>query len=237
MYKATLICDADTGVLAVREDDHPANALAERAWREWRERGCSSAAFASLDMDAVDDYIRTQSVEPYFPDFHDFIYEHQILFGVVTQRMGRIVETILRRQGLERIPVFANQIDVEPFTIRLRFPYFNVMSCQDCPSCNLYHLKRFRRPGVPLIFVGEKGQDVCAASSADLVFARGELRKRCEETGLAHHAIHNLRDVERLLEGMILTGELERLPRKEGVEVRPFRPGAGDCRDARGSRS
>jgi len=237
MYKASLLCDADTGVLAVREDDHPANALAERAWRDWREGGCSSAAFASIDMDAVDDYIRRQSVEPYFPDFYDFVDEQQILFGVFTQRMGRIVETILRRQGLERIPVFANQIDVEPFTIRLRFPYFNVLGCQDCPSCNLHHLKRFRRPGVPLIFVGEKGRDVCAAAAADLVFARGELRRRCEEGGLEHHAIHNLRDVERMLERLILTGELERLPRKDGADVKPFRLGANGCPDARESRS
>ncbi|MCB1162899.1 hypothetical protein KDL67_09460 [bacterium] len=237
MYKATLICDADTGVLAVREDDHPANELALRAWQQWRGRGCSSAGFEKIDMDVVDDYIHTQSVEPYFQDFHDFVYEHQILFGVVTQRMGRIVETILRREGLERIPVFANQIEVEPFTIRLRFPYFNVLGCGDCPSCNLHHLKRFRRPGVPLIFVGEKGQDVCAAAAADLVFARGELRKQCEANAVTHIPIKNLRDVERILERMILKGELETLPRKEGQEVTPFRPGADGTRGAQGSRS
>lgn len=230
MYKATLICDADTGVLAVREDDHPANELALRAWQQWRGKGCSSAGFEQIDMDVVDDYIRTQSVEPYFPDFHDFIYEQRILFGVVTQRMGRIVETILRREGLERIPVFANQIEVEPFTIRLRFPYFDVLDCQECPSCNLHHLRRFRRPGVPLIFVGEKGEDICTAASADLVFARGELRKRCEAGGMPHEPICHLRDVERILERMMMKGELERLPRKENGAVPSCRPTAGeDC--------
>ncbi len=226
MYKATLICDADTGVLAVREDDHPANELALRAWQQWRGKGSSSAGFEQIDMDTVDDYIRTQSVEPYFPDFHDFIYEQRILFGVVTQRMGRIVETILRREGLERIPVFANQIEVEPFTIRLRFPYFNVLGCQDCPSCNLYHLKRFRRPGAPLIFVGEKGSDVCTAASADLVFARGELRKRLDEEGIAYEPIGHLRDVERILQRMIMKGDLEKLPRKENGDAEPFRSAA-----------
>ncbi len=235
MYKATLICDADTGVLAVREDEHPANELALRAWQQWRGKGCSSAGFEQIDMDMVDDYIRTQSVEPYFNDFHDFIYEQRVLFGVVTQRMGRIVETILRREGLERIPVFANQIEVEPFTIRLRFPYFNMLDCPDCPSCNLHHLKRFRRPGAPLIFVGEKGQDLCTAAAADLVFARGELRCRCEAAGIAHEPIHNLRDVERILERMILKGELEALPRKEGVCPEPFKFDPKDDCEERGA--
>ena len=176
-------------------------------------------------MDAVDDYIRTQSVEPYFPDFHDFIYEHQILFGVVTQRMGRIVETILRRQGLERIPVFANQIDVEPFTIRLRFPYFNVMSCQDCPSCNLYPPEALPPAGRAADLRRREG-----AGRLRRLGRRPRLRARraaqaLRGDGAAPSAIHNLRDVERILSGMILTGELERLPRKEGVEVRPLDAG------------
>jgi 2-hydroxy-3-keto-5-methylthiopentenyl-1-phosphate phosphatase len=237
MYKATLICDADVGVLAVREDEHPANELALRAWQQWKEKGSCSAEFASIDMDLVDDYIRTQSVEPYFLDFFDFIYENHILFGVATQRMDRIVETILRRKGLDRIPVFANRIEVEPFTIRLRFPHYNKLDCDHCPSCNLYHLTNFRRPGVPLIFVGEKGYDVCSASAADLVFARGELRKGCERAGIACHPIANLRDVERILARMICKGELEALPRQENDEVRPLPPAANGDRGAPGPRS
>jgi len=237
MYKATLICDADTGVHAVREDDHPANELAQRAWQEWRAKGSSSAAFESIDMDVVDDYIRSQSIEPYFLDFFDFIYEQHILFGVVTQRMGRIVETVLRRKGLERIAVFANLVEVEPFTIRLRFPYYNQLGCDQCPSCTLYHLTRFRRPGVPLIYVGEKSQDLCTAKAADLVFARGELLEQCRKDGVACEPIRNLRDVERILARMICKGELEELPRQEGEDIIPLPPAANGELDGPAPRS
>ena len=237
MYKATLICDADVGVLASREDKHPADDLALRAWQKWREKGSSSTTCENVDMDLVDDYIRKQTVAPFFLDFTDFIYEHNILFGVVTQRMDRIVETILRRAGLERVPVFANHVEVEPFTIRLSFPYFNRMGCDHCSSCNLYHLSRFRRPGVPLIFVGERGADYCAARSCDLVFARGELRARCEDEGLPCHAIANLRDVERILAGMICQGELERLPRREEEALSPSPPAVNGGRGGSISRN
>ena len=91
MYKATLICDADVGVLASREDKHPADDLALRAWQKWREKGSSSTTCENVDMDLVDDYIRKQTVAPFFLDFTDFIYEHNILFGVVTQRMATAV--------------------------------------------------------------------------------------------------------------------------------------------------
>ena len=222
MYVASLICDADTGVLATREDDHPANELAYRAWQNWRGEGSCSAAFESIDMDVVDDYIQSQSVDPYFLDFHDFAMERKFFFGVVTQRMGRIVETILRRQGLTRVPVFANAMEVEPFNIRLRFPHFNKLGCDKCPSCNLYHVKRFRRPGIPLIFVGEKYDDLCAARAADFVLARGDLLERCREWDVPCEPIQTLRDVERILMRMLMKGQLEALERKENVEVHPL---------------
>jgi len=215
MYQATLIIDADAGVLAEREGEHVANELARRAWQHWRESGSSSSAFETLDMDMVDDYIASQSVDPYFPDFMDFVNERRILFGVTTQRLGRVVETILRREGLEGIPVFANKLDVEPFTIRLSFPYYNVLGCDLCSSCNLYHLRRFRRAGVPLVFVGDKEEDLCPCLEADLVYARNGLQRRLEKANIAHRRFGHLRDVERDLMGMLVDGELEQLPRKE----------------------
>jgi 2-hydroxy-3-keto-5-methylthiopentenyl-1-phosphate phosphatase len=215
MYKATLIIDADAGVLAMREDTHVANELAYRAWKEWKNSGSCSSAFETLDMDMVDDYIRSQSVDPYFLDFYDFVSERRILFGVATQRLGRIVETILRREGLGGVPVFANKLDVEPFTIRLSFPHYMVLGCDLCPSCNVYHLRRFRRPDAPLIFVGDKEHDLCSCLEADLVFARNGLHKRLEKEGIEHHSFEHLRDVERKLMNMIMSEELSELPRRK----------------------
>jgi 2-hydroxy-3-keto-5-methylthiopentenyl-1-phosphate phosphatase len=236
MYKAALLCDADVGVLATREDNHPANELAYRAWQRWRENG-SSSMNCDIDLDVVDDYIRTQSVEPYFHDFFDFIFEQKLLFGIVTQRMGRIVETILRRQNLDRIPVFANHVEVEPFTIRLSFPHYNMLECDHCPSCNLFHMKRFRRPDVPLIFVGEKNYDLCAAASADLVFARGDLLERCRKEGVACEPIANLRDVERILTQMICKEQLQALPLRDLDQFSPLPPSPNGNRDGQAPRS
>ncbi len=215
MYQATLIIDADAGVLALREDTHVANELALRAWKEWKESGSCSSAFETLDMDMVDDYIRSQSVDPYFLDFYDFVSERKILFGVATQRLGRIVETILRREGMNGVPVFANKLDVEPFTIRLSFPHYKVLGCDLCPSCNVYHLRRFRRPDAPLIFVGDKEHDFCSCVEADLAFARNGLHRKLEREGVEHIHFEHLRDVERTLMNMIMSGELAELPRKE----------------------
>ncbi|MDP6796255.1 MAG: hypothetical protein QGG33_00320 [Candidatus Krumholzibacteria bacterium] len=237
MYQATLIVDADAGVLAEREDYHAANELAQRAWQQWRDSGSSSAAFETLDMDLVDDYIRSQRVDPYFPDFLDFISERDILFGVTTQRLGRIVETLLRREGLEGIPVFANQMEVEPFTIRLRFPYYNVLGCDLCPSCNLYHLRRFRRPGVPLVFVGDKVQDYCTCLEADLIFARNGLARKLRNEGVEHQPFLHLRDVERSLMRHMMNGDLERLPRKEMDLLSPPPIGEGGKQDGQATRS
>ena len=197
MYKATLIIDADAGVLAMREDKHVVNELALRAWKEWKDSGSCSSAFETLDMDMVDDYIRSQSVDPYFPDFVDFASERKILFGVTTQRLGRIVETILRREGLEGIPDF------------------KVLGCDLCPSCNVYHLRRFRRPDAPLIFVGDKELDLCSSLEADLSFARNGLHRRLEQEGVEHLHFEHLRDVERQLMKLMVSGELDKLPRKK----------------------
>jgi len=214
MYAATLIIDADAGVLAMREDSHVANELAFRAWKEWKASGSCSSAFETLDMDMVDDYIRSQSVDSYFLDFYDFATERKILFGVATQRLGRIVETILRREGLGGIPVFANKLDVEPFTIRLSFPHYNVLGCGLCPSCNVYHLRRFRRPDAPLIFVGDKENDLCSCLEADLTFARNGLHRKLVGENVEHIRFEHLRDVERKLMNMIVSGELAKLPRR-----------------------
>jgi len=127
---------------------------------------------------------------------------------VLSDGLDHYIERMLLRNGLGAIEFFANRLHLEDETLRVEFPWYNMLECTECGCCKTHHLQRYREQGYFIVYVGDGLSDRCPCESADLVFAKGDLLSHCRDKNIACVEFRNFRDVEReVLKRLVLTGK------------------------------
>ena len=142
---------------------------------------------------ALDAFARDASIDPHFFAFAALCASYGFPVTVVSDGLDRIAGTMLRRAGLD-LPLFANHLEwLGGRRWRLGFPHAR----GDCRAA-AGNCKCARLAAEPLgwrIHIGDGRSDFCAASSADLVIAKGALAEHCERSGIAHEPFATFADV------------------------------------------
>jgi len=220
--KIAIMCDfdgtvaqEDVGNLLFRtfSDNGGTSAVVER-WRrgEISSRECleHEAKLARAKQNDLDDFITKRRLDPYFKDFHDFAKKRGMEVVIMSDGLDYYIESMLVKSGLGEIEFYANRLKLNGDTLKIEFPYYDMLGCQDCACCKTHHLFTYRDQGYYIIYVGDGQSDFCPCSSADLVFAKGRLLEYCRDAGVDHIEFRNFRDIEReVLQRIVLGNELE----------------------------
>jgi len=173
--------------------------------RECLER---EAEMARVRQDELDKFLLKRKLDPYFKDFHDFAKKRGMEVVIMSDGLDYYIESMLIKNGLGEIDFFANRLKINGDALEVEFPYYDLLGCEDCACCKMHHLYNYRDQGYYIIYVGDGLSDACPCTTADLVFAKGNLLEFCRETGVDHIEFRNFRDVEReVLERIVLGGE------------------------------
>lgn len=223
MKRVAILCDFDGTVArddvgnllfgTFAEDGRAAGIV-----REWKEGRISSreclereAALARVDEDRLERFVVERRLDPYFKDFHDFAVKRGMEVVIMSDGLDFYIERMLLRHGLGGIDFFSNHLHIEGDRLRVEFPHYNQLECTDCGCCKTSHLLRYKDNGYFVVYVGDGLSDRCPSESADLVFAKGDLRRHCEQKGIGFVAFRNFRDVEReVLKRIVLSEEFRR---------------------------
>ncbi len=220
--KIAIMCDfdgtvaqEDVGNLLFRtfSDNGGTSEVVER-WRrgEISSRECleHEAKLVRAKQNDLDDFITKRRLDPYFKDFHDFAKKRGMEVVIMSDGLDYYIESMLVKSGLGEIEFYANRLKLNGDTLKIEFPYYDLLGCQDCACCKTHHLFTYRDQGYYIIYVGDGQSDFCPCSSADLVFAKGRLLHYCRDAGVDHIEFQNFRDVEReVLQRIVLGNELE----------------------------
>jgi HAD superfamily phosphoserine phosphatase-like hydrolase len=204
------------------------NAILERFAGDWEaidrayaagEVG-SRGAYARIapliraDRSQVRDFIREhETLDPHFPAFLHFCRGQGIDVKIVSDGLDLSIETVLGKHGLA----------VEYFTNRLVFrqdggigvEFLPPSACGRCGTCKRSLLERFRTVYDRIVYVGDGHSDLCAAGTADQLFAKGVLYQRCREQGTPCQLYDDFADVRRGLESS-LTARVDETDGKAG---------------------
>lgn len=207
--KVAILCDFDGTVAA----DDVGNLLFERfsnnggtgsiveSWErgEISSRECleQEAKQTRVSRGELSRFVLERRLDPYFKDFHDFAKKRGMEVVIVSDGLDYYIESMLLRNGLGEIDFYANRLKFEGNVLRIGFPHYNLLGCEDCACCKTHHLYRYRERGYYIVYVGDGLSDFCPCSSADMVFAKGPLLDFCQKSGIAHIEFRNFRDVER----------------------------------------
>jgi 2-hydroxy-3-keto-5-methylthiopentenyl-1-phosphate phosphatase len=119
---------------------------------------------------------------------------------VVSDGVDHFIAHVLRRHGLDRLPVVANRLVGVAGARRLENPWGTSVCAGGSGVCKCLIARAQERGRI--IYVGDGRSDFCVAEAADLLFARSTLAVRCRERGLEFVAYETFAEVQQYLAAM-----------------------------------
>jgi len=173
--------------------------------RECLER---EAELARASREELGRFVAECKLDPYFKDFHDFASKRGMEVVIMSDGLDFYIEQMLLRNGLGQVEFYSNRLRIDGDRLRIEFPHYNAMDCTDCGCCKTHHLTRYRDQGYYVVYVGDGLSDRCPSEAADLVLAKGDLKRHCDARGIPYVPFRNFRDVEReILKRIVLSGQ------------------------------
>lgn len=162
--------------------------FADPSWRtieaDWVAGRIGSRECLARQIDLVraspkvlDAFARNSAIDPHFAGFAALCAAYRLPLTVVSDGLDRIATAMLARAGLHP-PIVANHLEsMGDDRWRLGFPHAR----EDCRAtaghCKCATLTV--APGTLRVLVGDGRSDFCAATTADLVIAKGALALYC----------------------------------------------------------
>jgi 2-hydroxy-3-keto-5-methylthiopentenyl-1-phosphate phosphatase len=145
----------------------------------WQEQ-CSISCITPAQLDA---FAAAQSIDPGFAAFHRFCQQQALALYVVSDGMDAYIERILRQHRIDKVHLRCNHLLVDDNgRLEVSFPYYG-QSCGRCANCKGSHLRTEKQAGEKTIFIGDGLSDLCAVGEADILFAKKDLARYCQQHG------------------------------------------------------
>ena len=205
-----VVCDFDGTVCRV----DMCNEILDRFAGDWEaiDRAYASGEVGSrIAYDRIAAQIRTnrpqlldfigqqERLDPFFPEFLSFCQSRKIDVKIVSDGLDLYIAAILEKYGLD-VEFYANRLVFgEGGRIGVDFPPPSE-ACGRCGNCKRSLIRSFRREYGRIVYVGDGHSDICAARTADQLFAKGVLYEKCRENGTPCLLYDDFGDVRRGLE-------------------------------------
>lgn len=220
--KPLVVSDFDGTITQVDVTDLVLTQLAHPSWREVEQewalgligsRECLEHQMALVDASRkeLDALIDSVSVDPHFGKFHGFVRQCGVPFHVVSDGFDLIIRRVFRNTGLRcplqnGVHLFASGLRVRGRRLLPSFPYSGPPCAHDCATCKVEIIRRLRRKGSCVIFIGDGLSDRFAARAADVVFAKRQLLAHCRENGIPCRPFETFADVQTELAAILQRG-------------------------------
>jgi 2-hydroxy-3-keto-5-methylthiopentenyl-1-phosphate phosphatase len=173
---------------------------AAHAVEEWKDGLISSTECLRRELDAYKGDIRLlaefaarQKIDEGFFRLKEECERRGIAIYIVSDGLDYYIRPFLEKHGVNE-NLLTNCMDVSRGRPELRFPHFNE-ACGRCANCKSSHVKAEKDKGKLVIYIGDGLSDKCAASLADVVFAKRDLAGYCDENGIAYTPFDGLYEV------------------------------------------
>lgn len=158
--------------------------------------------------EAIEIVTKEISIRDDFPPFVKFCEDNGIPLTIVSCNFRQIIGPILRKHSLDHIPFRSSEITEKEGKLKIISGTGRHPVCSECHECKALTVIEFRKKGFFTVYLGDGLTDRCPAWEADLVFARGRLKKSFDKKGIDNFTLDGFGDLAKFLNKM-LRGEIE----------------------------
>ena len=200
------IIDFDGTVAPTDTVDALLERFADPEWRrieaDWvagriNSQQCMAAqlALVSGDHEELENFLQSVAVDPSFPAFVRYVAPFADM-AVVSDGLDYPIRHALRKLDIPPIPIFANKLGFRTGGLDISFPYADLSCTVKSGVCKCAVARSVDAGrGLTTILIGDGRSDLCVARSADYVFAKGSLRRFCDEEGIIYIPFESFHDV------------------------------------------
>ncbi len=145
---------------------------------------------------------RNISLDPFFGDFVRVLQEKNIPLVIVSAGFSNTIHYLFNREGIpDYACIRANKLHFAGERVEVEFfrpPFLCSRGGKGCGHCKVESVAELRSRGRKVLFIGDGLTDCCAAEKADLVLAKDELERHCEEWGLPYYRFTDFSQVKRI---------------------------------------
>ncbi|WP_213877580.1 MtnX-like HAD-IB family phosphatase [Pseudomonas sp. dw_358] len=207
MMQWHIVCDFDGTITRSDVIDNILQRFADPAWEvveeQWLAGEIGSRECLSRQLSMVKatpaqllEYFDSVEIDPAFPDFVDLVRERGASLEVVSDGIEQAIARVLSRNYCTLLPILANRLrQTGPESWRIDFPHSSDACRAASGNCKCKSTPSDRR----VLVIGDGKSDMCVASDADFVFAKGSLADYCEREGIAHARFDSFAELPALL--------------------------------------
>ncbi len=129
-----------------------------------------------------------------FADLANYCRRRDIELAVITTGLDFYVEAVLRKQGLEWVPVYSVGTRFGEQGLQFDFPYAR-QECRSWGICKCSVVERYHQQGQRVLYIGDGRNDLCPAKKSDIVFAKDELLTLCKQEDVPCRELREFGDV------------------------------------------
>jgi len=174
-------------------------------------------ALVSGERDDLEGFLKSVVVDSSFADFVRYVEPFPDL-AVVSDGLDFPIRHALRHLD---IPIYANRMRFRGNGLSIEFPHGDAACSVGSGVCKCAVARSVNAGrGLETILIGDGRSDRCLARSADVVFAKGALRKFCEEESIVHSPFETFGDVLSVVRRWNARGR-EEIPRERECPLLP----------------
>lgn len=171
-----------------------------RAVAQWKNDELSGkdlmkkeAEFVRVTRDAAAEFVEQFDIDSTFKPFADFCRENKIELTILSDGLDFYITKVLAKNGLSELPFYSNIARFDTDRIDIEFPYES--SCPKCANCKGHQILMRTGTDDLIVYIGNGFSDRCAVDYADMVFAKDELLKYCEDNNITFYPFNTFEDV------------------------------------------
>jgi 2,3-diketo-5-methylthio-1-phosphopentane phosphatase len=202
-----IYCDFDGTVSVQDATDFVLSRLADPEWQGieqlWQAGEIGSAecmrrqiSLIRATPEQLDQVLDEVEIDPFFASFADFCAAHTVPVTIVSDGVGYFIKRILRKRGLDHLPVIANRLVVSARNGQPSYGLLSPHAEQTCMTaagvCKCHWLGAHEQQR---IYIGDGRSDFCVSDKLELVFAKDELAQHCLKRGIPFYAYRDFSDV------------------------------------------
>ena len=144
--------------------------------------------------------LKHAAIDPFFVRFCRLAGKRGVDVKIVSDGLDFYIRAILEKHRLGEIEFYSNRVVFgREEAVAFEFPQANAQ-CGRCGTCKNKILHDHRLMYEKIIYVGDGHSDICPSQCADLIFAKGELLRKCErESAVPYRPFHDFREVSEYL--------------------------------------